>query len=75
MSEYIELCLVKITDPDKYLSKKEVSYYAVSEDTADSLLYNDYSYSNNSSLRKIKTEWLGYAQVEITDNLKARWED
>ncbi len=62
---YIDRELVKVIDPDKYLHDKEISYWAVDDDVADNMLFSDYSYSNNKSLQKITTEYLGTIKVQL----------
>lgn len=64
---YIQRCLIKVTDPDKYLYGKEVSYWAVDEDTADSMLNSGYDMTTNPSLQKIKMHLLGYVQIQCFD--------
>lgn len=61
---YITRSLIKITDPDKTLYDREVSYWAVSNDTFDSMDI-DYSMMSDESLRKIKVNYLGEIEVEI----------
>lgn len=63
-NNYVEKDLLKITDPDKALYHKEVSYWALNSDTADGVLNIDYSRMSNSSLQKIRVEYIGDIQVE-----------
>lgn len=56
--------LIKVIDPDKYLHDKEVSYWAVTEDTFDNMMNVDYSRMNDLSLQKIRMEYFGTVKVE-----------
>lgn len=63
MSEYIEMDLIKVTDPDQAMGK-EVTYWAVTDDTFDNMMNVDYSRMNDKSLQKITMDYLGIIQVE-----------
>jgi hypothetical protein len=66
-SHYEDRILIKITDPDKYLHDRQVTFWAVSDDCADGMLDGALSYSNNVSLRKITSEYMGSVQIEVYD--------
>ena len=67
-SHYEERVLIKMTDPDKYLNDREVSFWAVQDDVADGMLDGGLSYSRNPSLAKITSEFMGTVQVEVYDD-------
>ena len=64
---YVTMRLIKVTDPDTYLYDKKVSYWAVDEETADSMLDSGFDHCIHHSLQKIRMELLGEVQVELED--------
>lgn len=62
---YITRSLIKVTDPNKTIYDREVSYWAVSNDTFDCMMNVDYLIMGDYSLRKITMEYLGEVEVEI----------
>lgn len=64
---YIELELIKTTDPNKILQDQVIKYWAVDSDTADSMMSVDYS-RMTGFLSGIEVEYLGNIQVQTNEN-------